>query len=256
MPEAKPTQAPQERLFLVFVNSDEGEDPYVELELEGLVEAAGGVVVGMTRQRLAKPHKRGYVGSGKVDEIKLYAEEVGADTVAVDAELSGIQLRNLEEAWGMRVVDRTTLILDIFASRAYTREGQLQVELAQLTYRLPRLMSIYTKFERQRGGIGMRGPGETQLESDRRMINARISRLKEEIEGVKQHRQLQRASRHDHPVPTVSLVGYTSAGKSTLMNRLCHTDLLADAMPFATLDPTTRRRSPASWPCSNGPATP
>lgn len=241
MVQAKPTQAPQEKLFLVFVNSDEVEDPHVELELEGLVEAAGGVVAGSARQRLDKPHKKGYIGKGKVEEVKLYALESGADTVVIDAELSGIQLRNLEEEFGLRVVDRTTLILDIFARRARTREGQLQVELAQLTYRLPRLMSVYTKFERQRGGIGMRGPGETQLESDRRMINARIARLKEEIEGVKQHRKLQRASRESHPIPTMSIVGYTSAGKSTLMNRLCATDLLADAMPFATLDPTTRR---------------
>lgn len=241
MPEAKATRDPQERLFLVYVNPDESEDEVVEQELEGLVEAAGGVVAGMTRQRLSRPHKRSYIGSGKVEEVKLYALEAEADTVVVDTELSGIQLRNLEEAWGVRVLDRTSLILDIFAGRAKTREGQLQVELAQLTYRLPRLMSIYTKFERQRGGIGMRGPGETQLESDRRMINARIAKLKLEIDNVKQHRQLNRATRQSHPIPTLSLVGYTSAGKSTLMNRLCQTTLLADAMPFATLDPTTRR---------------
>lgn len=241
MSETHATQAPQERLFLVFVNDDDSDDNYVEQELEGLVEAAEGIVVGSTRQRLKRPHKKAYIGKGKVEEVKLYATEAGADCVVVDAELSGIQIRNLEEAWELRVVDRTTLILDIFARRAKTREGQLQVELAQLTYRLPRLMSVYTKFERQRGGIGMRGPGETQLESDRRMINTRISKLKEEIDGVKRHRSLQRESRQSQPIPTVSLVGYTSAGKSTLMNKLCGTDLLADAMPFATLDPTTRK---------------
>lgn len=241
MPELKPTQAPQELVFMVFVNSDEADDEHVELELEGLVEAAGGTVVGSTRQRLDRPHKSGYIGSGKVQEVLAYAVEAQADTVVVDAELSGIQIRNLEEILGRRVIDRTTLILDIFARRAHTREGMLQVELAQLTYRLPRLMSVYTKFERQRGGIGMRGPGETQLESDRRMINARIAKLKDEIEGVKQHRKLQRAQRRAHPVPTLALVGYTSAGKSTLMNRLSGANLLADAMPFATLDPTTRR---------------
>lgn len=241
MPELKSTQAPQEQVFLVFVNSDEADDEHVELELEGLVEAAGGTVVGSTRQRLDRPHKSGYIGSGKVQEVLAYAVESQADTVVVDAELSGIQIRNLEEILGRRVIDRTTLILDIFARRAHTREGMLQVELAQLTYRLPRLMSVYTKFERQRGGIGMRGPGETQLESDRRMINARIAKLKDEIEGVKQHRKLQRAQRRAHPVPTLALVGYTSAGKSTLMNRLSGANLLADAMPFATLDPTTRR---------------
>ncbi len=241
MPEAQPTQPPQERLFLVFVNTDEADDKSLEDELEGLVEAAGGEVAGSTRQRLSKPTKATYIGSGKVEELKVYASETASDTVVVDAELTGIQIRNLEEALGRRVVDRTSLILDIFAGRAKTREGRLQVELAQYTYRLPRLMSVYTKFERQRGGIGMRGPGETKLESDRRMVNARIAKLREEIEEVKRHRHLQRESRSNNPVPTVSLVGYTSAGKSTLMNSLTGTDLLADAMPFATLDPTTRR---------------
>lgn len=241
MPQPQETQAPQERLLLVFVNNDEADDLYVELELEGLVEAAGGLVVGSTRQRLGRPHKAMYVGTGKAEEIKSYIEEIEADCAVVDAELSGIQVRNLEAKWSCRVVDRTTLILDIFANRAKTREGQLQVELAQLTYRLPRLMSVYTKFERQRGGIGMRGPGETQLETDRRMVSTKISKLKEEIEGVRRHRQLQHESRQSHPIPTVSIVGYTSAGKSTLMNKICGTDLLADAMPFATLDPTTRK---------------
>ncbi len=235
------TQSPQEKLILVFVNEDDTEDELVELELEGLVEAAGGHVVGTIRQRLDRPHKATYVGSGKVLEIQNFVAEVQADCVVVDAELSGIQVRNLEEAWGCRVIDRTTLILDIFASRAKTREGQLQVELAQLSYRLPRLMSVWTKFERQKGGIGMRGPGETQLESDKRMINSRISKLKEDIEGVKRHRQLQQAARKRESIPTISIVGYTSAGKSTLMNSVCKTDLLADAMPFATLDPTTRK---------------
>jgi GTPase len=241
MPKPQSLETPTERLFLVYVNADEGEDDLVEAELEGLVEAAAGEPAGSVRQRVAKPTKATYLGSGKVDEIKAYIAETAADAVVVDCELSGIQIRNLEEAWERRVVDRTTLILDIFARRARTREGQLQVELAQLSYRLPRLMSVYTKFERQRGGIGMRGPGETKLESDRRMVNARIAKLRADIEDVKKHRQLQRAARAQSPTPVVSLVGYTSAGKSTLMNRLCQTDLLADAMPFATLDPTTRR---------------
>ncbi|MBL8064853.1 MAG: GTPase HflX [Chthonomonadaceae bacterium] len=241
MPEPKLTQDPQERVFLVFVNPDAADDHFVEQELEGLVEAAGGEACGSTRQRIDRPHKAGYLGSGKVGEIGHYLVETEADVVVVDAELSGIQIRNLEEAWQRKVLDRTTLILDIFARRAKTTEGQLQVELAQLIYRLPRLMSVYTKFERQRGGIGMRGPGETQLESDRRLVNARIARLKEAIEGVKQHRAMQRVARSSHPIPSLSLVGYTSAGKSTLMNRLCSTGLLVDAMPFATLDPTTRR---------------
>lgn len=230
----------REQLFLVFVNPEAEEDSYVEAELEGLVEAAGGEVCGSTRQRIDRPYKATYIGSGKVDEIHEAANELGADMVVFDCELSGIQIRNLEEKFERPVIDRTQLILDIFASRARTREGQLQVELAQYSYRLPRLMSVYTKFERQRGGIGMRGPGETKLESDRRMVRDRIAKLRRDIESVKQHRSLQRESRRDQPYPVVAIVGYTSAGKSTLMNRLASTDVLADAMPFATLDPTTR----------------
>lgn len=230
-----------EKLFLVYVNQDSEEDETVELELEGLVEAAGGEVVGSVRQRLDKPFRATFIGPGKVEELKAYVADTGAETVVVDAELSGIQIRNLEEATDHRVIDRTQLILDIFARRAQTREGQLQVELAQLSYMLPRLMSVWTKFERQRGGIGMRGPGETQLESDRRRVNKRIAKLKQEIEDLKRHRVLQRESRARHPYPVVAIVGYTSAGKSTLMNRLSDADVLADAMPFATLDPTTRK---------------
>jgi len=235
------TTDPTENLFLVYVNEDQAEDHFSELELEGLVEAAGGEVVGSARQRIARPYKATYIGSGKVEEIKAYAAETQGDVIVFDCELSGIQIRNLEEAFGKRVVDRTQLILDIFARRARTQEGQLQVELAQLSYRLPRLMSVYTKFERQRGGIGMRGPGETKLESDRRLIRDRIAKLNHEIDQVKAQRNLQRESRRDQPYPSVAIVGYTSAGKSSLMNKLCDTDLLADAMPFATLDPTTRK---------------
>lgn len=230
----------REKFLLVFVNEDQNEDDVVEGELEGLVDAAGGVVVGSARQRVDRPYKGTYIGSGKVEEVRDACAEVQADGVIFDCELSGIQIRNLEEIVGKRVLDRTQLILDIFAARARTREGQLQVELAQYTYRLPRLMSVYTKFERQRGGIGMRGPGETKLESDRRMVRDRIARLKQDIEGVKRHRDVQREGRKDQPYPVVAIVGYTSAGKSTLMNRLAATDVLVDAMPFATLDPTTR----------------
>ncbi|MCG9895729.1 MAG: GTPase HflX [Fimbriimonadaceae bacterium] len=231
----------KERLFLVYVNPDEGEDSLVEQELEGLADAAGGEIAGSLRQRVERPTKGTYIGSGKVIELEAAAAETQADSVVFDCELSGIQIRNLEEAVKKRVIDRTQLILDIFAGRARTREGRLQVELAQYSYMMPRLMSVYTKFERQRGGIGMRGPGETKLESDRRMVRDRISKLKEEIEQVKRHRRLQRESRRQLPHPFVAIVGYTSAGKSTLMNRICDTDLLADAMPFATLDPTTRK---------------
>lgn len=235
------TQEQKEKAFLVFVNPDDADDRLVEEELEGLVEAAEGEVAGWTRQRIERPYKATYLGKGKVEEVTAAAAELEADFIVVDSELSGIQIRNLEEATERRVIDRTSLILDIFARRARTREGQLQVEYAQLNYRLPRLMSVYTKFERQRGGIGMRGPGETKLESDRRMIQDRLAYLKREIDGVRRHREVQRSGRARQDHPSVSLVGYTSAGKSTLMNAMCGTDLLADAMPFATLDPTTRQ---------------
>jgi GTP-binding protein HflX len=230
-----------ERAVLVFVNEDEAEDQYVEEEMEGLCEAAGVEPIASTRQRLDRPYKGTFVGSGKLGEIAMLAQETEADLVLIDGEVSGMQQRNLEEALKCRVVDRTQLILDIFARRARTREGMLQVELAQLTYMLPKLMSFYTKFERQKGGIGMRGPGETKLETDRRMVRDRIAKLTGEIEEVKKHRDQQRSSRRKHPFPFASIVGYTSAGKSTLMNRLAGTELLADAMPFATLDPTTRK---------------
>ena len=176
-----------------------------------------------------------------MEEIAILAKDLKADIVLIDGEVSGMQQRNLETAFETRVVDRTQLILDIFARRARTKEGMLQVELAQLTYMMPKLMSVYTKFERQKGGIGMRGPGETKLETDRRMVRDKISKLKDEIVEVKRVRDQQRASRRKHPFPFASIVGYTSAGKSTLMNRMSGTDLLADAMPFATLDPTTRK---------------
>lgn len=227
--------------MLVYINEDDSEDPHVEAELEGLCEAAGVEPVASIRQRLDRPYKGTYLGKGKVQEVALLAAETGADLVLIDAEISGMQQRNLEEAFQKRVVDRTQLILDIFARRARTREGMLQVELALLSYMMPKLMAVYTKFERQKGGIGMRGPGETKLETDRRMVRDRIARLNEEIEEVGRHRGQQRASRRKHPFPFASIVGYTSAGKSTLMNRMSGTELLADAMPFATLDPTTRK---------------
>jgi len=241
MPKTSAVEEPIERAVLVYVNEDEAEDQLVEDELEGLCEAARVEPIAGIRQRLDKPHKGTFVGKGKVEEIAMLAKESGAEVVLFDAEVSGMQQRNLEEQIGVRVVDRTQLILDIFARRARTREGMLQVELAQLTYMLPKLMAVYTKFERQKGGIGMRGPGETKLESDRRVVRDRIAKLKGEIEEVKRVRDQQRVSRRKHPFPFASIVGYTSAGKSTLMNKVAGTELLADAMPFATLDPTTRK---------------
>jgi GTP-binding protein HflX len=231
----------QETAVLVYVNEDESEDRVAEDELVGLCEAAGIIPVASIRQRLDRPHKANYVGTGKVEEIAALAREVEADLVLVDSELTGIQTRNLQETCAIKVIDRTQLILDIFARRARTKEGMLQVELAQLTYMMPKLMSVYTKFERQKGGIGMRGPGETKLESDKRMVRDRIAKLEGEIEDVKRVRDQQRMGRRRHPFPFASIVGYTSAGKSTLMNRMAGTELLADAMPFATLDPTTRK---------------
>jgi len=231
----------EEKAVLVYVNEDEAEDIVVEEELEGLCEAAHVEPLAGIRQRLDRPYKATYVGSGKVEEIAALVAETGANVAIVDAELSGIQTRNLEEACRVKVIDRTQLILDIFARRAKTKEGMLQVELAQLSYMMPKLMSVYTKFERQKGGIGMRGPGETKLETDRRMVRDRISKLEDEISEVTRVRSQQRASRRRHPFPFASIVGYTSAGKSTLMNRMAGTDLLADDMPFATLDPTTRK---------------
>ncbi len=234
-------EIPNETAVLVYINEDDSEDQTVEDELVGLCEAANVTPVAGIRQRLSRPYKGTFVGKGKVQEIALLAKECKAEVVLIDGEVSGMQQRNLEEQFQCRVVDRTQLILDIFARRARTREGMLQVELAQLTYMLPKLMSVYTKFERQKGGIGMRGPGETKLESDKRLARDKISTLKDEIEEVKRVRDQQRTSRRKHPFPFASIVGYTSAGKSTLMNRMAGTDVLVDAMPFATLDPTTRK---------------
>jgi len=234
-------ETPTETAVLVYINEDESEDHVVEDELVGLCEAAGVEPVASIRQRLDRPYKGTFVGKGKVQEIAALAKDCKADVVLIDSEVSGMQQRNLEEEFGCKVVDRTQLILDIFARRARTREGMLQVELAQLTYMMPKLMSVYTKFERQKGGIGMRGPGETKLETDRRLVRDKIAVLKGEIEDVKRVRDQQRTSRRKHPFPFASIVGYTSAGKSTLMNRMAGTDVLVDAMPFATLDPTTRK---------------
>ncbi len=236
-----PTEEAVERAILVFVNEDEAEDAYHEDELVGLCEAAGVEVAAHIRQRLARPNSATYFGKGKVGELAAAVNETSVDVVIADVELNAVQTRNLTESIGCRIVDRTQLILDIFARRAKTREGQLQVELAQLTYLLPKLMTLYTKFERQKGGIGQRGPGEQKLESDRRLVRERIARLTHEMEDVRKHREQQRTGRRKHPFPFASIVGYTSAGKSTLMNRLTGTELLADAMPFATLDPTTRK---------------
>jgi GTP-binding protein HflX len=210
-------------------------------ELMLLAETAGALTVAEVVQNRASPDSRYYVGKGKAGEIGMVAMEVGADLVIFDDELSPTQSRNLEEVIGVRVVDRTALILDIFAQRARSKEGKLQVELAQLNYILPRLTGLGTQLSRLGGGIGTRGPGETKLEVDRRRIRKRIADLQKEIEEIKKHRNLHRQARQNSSLAVVSLVGYTNAGKSTLLNALTGAGVLTEDKLFATLDPTTRQ---------------
>lgn len=210
-------------------------------ELATLVDSAGGAVVGSMMQARKALDAATLLGAGKVAELKDLAQAKEAGTVVFDRELTPTQLRNLERRLTVKVIDRTQLILDIFARRARTREGQLQVELAQLNYLLPRLAGRGTQMSRLGGGIGTRGPGETQLETDRRRIGARIAKLKGDIERVRATRGVQRSQRQAVPLSTIGLVGYTNAGKSTLFNRLTGAGVLADAKMFATLDPTVRQ---------------
>ncbi|GIU75869.1 MAG: hypothetical protein KatS3mg004_2956 [Bryobacteraceae bacterium] len=221
-----------------------GESPSAQESLEelaALAESAGAEVVEKILQTRPALDAATLVGAGKVEEIRALAETLEADVVIFDHELSGTVQRNLENRLGVKVVDRTQLILDIFARRARTREGQLQVELAQLRYLLPRLTGRGAAMSRLGGGIGTRGPGETKLETDRRRIRARIKRIQEDLEAVRRSRQTQRRLRQAVPLATVALVGYTNAGKSTLFNRLCQSSVPADARMFATLDPTVRQ---------------
>ncbi|MCL5982354.1 MAG: GTPase HflX [Firmicutes bacterium] len=212
-------------------------------ELVQLVKTAGARAAAELVQKRSSPDAAYYVGKGKAEEIAALATELEADLIVFDDELSPTQLRNLEAATGRRVVDRTALILDIFAGRARTREGKLQVELAQLNYLLPRLTGRGIALSRLGGGIGTRGPGETKLEVDRRRLRQRIVELRQELEEVKKHRRLHRQSRQAIPLPVVTLVGYTNAGKSTLLNALTGAGALVEDKLFATLDPTTRRVS-------------
>ena len=251
------TQKPKERAFLVGV-SLRGKPQLLPLEeslaeLARLAETANLEVVGEATQRLERPHPKTFVGAGKLEEIKALVEETQADVIVFDDELSPRHLRELERYFGekVRILDRTALILDIFAQHAHTREGALQVELAQYEYRLPRLTRAWTHLARQTGGgggragrmggVGLRGPGERQLEVDRREIRRRMANLRRELEKVRAHRRQYRARRRKNRLPVVALVGYTNAGKSTLLNRLTNAEVYVADQLFATLDPTTRR---------------
>jgi len=253
----QPTTPPREKAFLVGVNLYQQksflplEDSLRELAL--LADTSGLDIAGELTQKLNRPHVKTYIGPGKVDELKLLVEETLTQVVIFDDELSPRHQRELQEALGqnVRVLDRTALILDIFAQHAHTKEGMLQVELAQYEYYLPRLTGQWTHLERQAGGgggragstggVGLRGPGETQLEVDKRAIRRRIAHLKKDLEKVSAHRQRYRAQRKRSRIPTVALVGYTNAGKSTLLNKLAKSEVYVADQLFATLDPTTRR---------------
>ena len=210
-------------------------------ELGELARSSGARVVGSVTQRLGRP-SQSYIGKGKLDEVRRMAADDAFDTVICDDELSPSQQRAFEQALGgkVRVIDRTALILDVFAQRAQTHEGRLQVELAQYEYLLPRLAGQWTHLERQRGGIGTRGPGETQIETDRRIVRKSIGRIKKELDAVRRHRSQYRARRRSSHVPVVGLVGYTNAGKSTLLNSLTNANVPAEDRLFSTLDPVTR----------------
>ncbi|SDD43183.1 GTPase HflX [Sporomusa acidovorans] len=234
--------APKEKALLVGIERQEEWEVGESLrELAQLTQTAGAEVVGSIWQKRSRTDAAFYIGRGKVQEISLIRQELGVNIIIFDEELSPAQQRNLEQALGVKVIDRSALILDIFAQRARSHEGKLQVELAQLKYNLPRLGGQGLVLSRLGGGIGTRGPGETKLEVDRRRIRARISDIEKEIENLKTHRYLHRERRQASKIPTLALVGYTNAGKSSLLNKLTDAGVLAENKLFATLDPTTRR---------------
>lgn len=229
-----------EKAVLIAVDTGEYDCDISLDELEELAETAGAEVVGRMSQKRDKPDSGTFLGSGRLEELGDFCKNNEVDLVIADSEIAPAQLRNIEKATDVRVIDRTTLILDIFAERARSNEGKLQVELAQLRYSLPRLMGQGTKLSRLGGGIGTRGPGETKLESDRRHIRRRIKALEDEFDALEKRRSLARARREKDGVETVVIVGYTNAGKSTLMNTLTEAGVLAQDKLFATLDPTSR----------------
>lgn len=231
----------EEKVILVGVSEQDGDDAEDSVsELAELVKTAGATVVGTLIQRRETIHPGLYVGTGKVAEIAELVIQTGATGIVCDDELSPAQLKNLEEALDTKVMDRTLIILDIFAARATTSEGKIQVELAQLKYRLSRLTGLGRSMSRLGGGIGTRGPGEKKLEMDRRLIKDRIAQLNRELKEVRMHREVTRAKRQKNQMPVVAIVGYTNAGKSTLLNRLTDAGVLEEDKLFATLDPTTR----------------
>ncbi|MCR4999994.1 MAG: GTPase HflX [Lachnospiraceae bacterium] len=231
-----------ERLILVAVCTGEEADTVRSLdELGQLVETAGGEVLGMAYQNRDYPEPGTYIGKGKIEEIREMAENMEADGIVCDDELSPAQMRNLSNILGLKVMDRTLVILDIFAQHARTNEGRIQVELAQLSYRASHLTGMGVSMSRLGGGIGTRGPGETKLEMDRRRIASRISQLKKELREVVANREQQRKSRQRQNMPVAAIVGYTNAGKSTLLNALTDAGILAEDKLFATLDVTTRK---------------
>lgn len=242
-----PTQSPMEKALLVGVGVKGARNRWSLddslAELAQLARTAGAEVVGTLTQRLDRPTAAYLLGKGKLEELTSLKRELGYDLVIFDEELSPAQQRNIEQVLQVKVIDRTALILDIFANRARTHEGRLQVELAQHEYLLPRLAGRWPHLERLGGGIGTRGPGETQLESDRRIIEQRIQRLKKDIEEVRKQRAMYRRRRSRLGMPIVALVGYTNAGKSTLLNTLTDTEVFVEDKLFSTLDPTTRRLS-------------
>ena len=230
-----------ERVILVGVSTSDHDDTEKSLdELEELAQTAGAVAVGRVIQNLDQIHPGTYVGKGKLDEIKELIWETEATGIICDDELSPIQLGNMEDVLDTKVMDRTLIILDIFAGRASTNEGKIQVELAKLKYRQSRLTGLGKSLSRLGGGIGTRGPGEKKLEMDRRLIRDRIAQLNRELKDVKRHREVTREQRSRNKVPVVAIVGYTNAGKSTLLNKLTGAGVLEEDKLFATLDPTTR----------------
>lgn len=235
------TQEKKEKLILVGVQTAEGDDTEDSLrELAELVKTAGGETVGMVIQNREAVHAGTYVGKGKAEEISQMLRELDADGIVCDDELTPVQYKNLEDVLECKVMDRTMVILDIFAQHAFTREGKIQVEIAQLRYRLMRLSGKGSAMSRLGGGIGTRGPGEKKLESDRRVIRDRIGQLKSELESVKQSREITRKQRDKNSLPVFAIVGYTNAGKSTLLNHLTDAGVIEEDELFATLDPTTR----------------